>query len=81
VVGVLRLDLISRLEKEGIVTEILSLIEKEFYDCFGVDAMITKAIPSAKQRINALLNSGYSKIEGNALVSFDDYYMISRVSS
>ncbi|KTD86523.1 GNAT family N-acetyltransferase [Paenibacillus etheri] len=81
VVGVLRIDLISRLENEGIVTEILSLIEKEFYDCFGVDAMITKAIPSAKQRINALLNSGYRIIEGNALVSFDDYYMISRVSS
>ncbi|MDH6371626.1 ribosomal-protein-alanine N-acetyltransferase [Paenibacillus sp. PastF-3] len=80
VIGVLRLDLISRLENEGVLTEILSMIEKEFYDCFGVDAMITKAIPAAKQRITALLNSGYSKIEGNALVSFYDYYMISRVS-
>ncbi|WP_449601260.1 GNAT family N-acetyltransferase [Paenibacillus sp. Marseille-Q9583] len=81
VIGVLRLDLISRLENEGVLTEILSMIEKEFYDCFRVDSMITKAIPHAKQRITALLNSGYSKIEGNSLVSFDDYYMISRVSS
>lgn len=79
-IGVLRLDLISRLENEGVLTEILSMIEKEFYDCFRVDAMITKAIPTAKQRINALLNSGYSKIVGNALVSFNDYYMISRAA-
>ncbi|MNP24724.1 hypothetical protein D3C76_1175000 [compost metagenome] len=56
------------------------MIEKEFYDCFGVDAMITKAIPTAEQRISALLNSGYSKIVGNALVSFNDYYMISRAA-
>lgn len=80
VVGVLRLDLISRLENEGVLTEILSLIEKEFYDCFGVDAMITKAIPTAEQRITALLNSGFSKIEGDALVPFNDYYMISKPS-
>ncbi|MEK4040708.1 hypothetical protein NYE44_16595 [Paenibacillus sp. FSL L8-0493] len=80
VVGVLRIDLISRLENEGNLNEILSLIEREFYDCFGVDAMITKAIPSAEKRVIALLNSGYAKIEGDTLVSFNDYYMISRVS-
>lgn len=56
------------------------MIEKEFYDCFRVDAMITKAIPTAEQRISALLNSGYSKIVGNALVSFNDYYLISRAA-
>lgn len=80
VIGVLRLDLISRLENEGVLTEILSMIEKEFYDCFGVDAMITKAIPSAEQRITALLNSCFSKIEGDTRVPFNDYYMISRAS-
>lgn len=80
VVGVLRLDLISRLENKGVLTEILSLIEKEFYNCFGVDAMITKAIPSAEQRVNALLHSGYSTIESNLIVPFSDYYLISRAS-
>ncbi|WP_313641254.1 hypothetical protein [Paenibacillus sp.] len=79
-VGVLRLDLISRLENEVVLTEILSLIEKEFYDFFEVDAMITKAIPRAEQRITALLSSGYTKIEGYGLVPFNDYFIISRAS-
>ncbi|MNO96687.1 hypothetical protein D3C76_883660 [compost metagenome] len=77
VVGVLRLDLISRMENEEVLIEILSLVEKEFYDCFGVDAIITKAIPRAEQRINALLHSGYSTMEGNAMMPFNDYYLTS----
>lgn len=78
-VGVLRLDLVSRLETEALITEILSMIEKEFYDCFGVNSVITKAIPIAKERVIALMNCGYQKVDNSPILPFDDYYVRARV--
>lgn len=81
VIGVLRLDLISKLEIVGCITEILSMIEKEFYDCFTVNVIITKAIPLAGERVISLLNTGYQKIEGNSLLPYNDYYVKARAFS
>lgn len=78
-VGVLRMDLISRLETDVFITEILSLIEKKFFNCFGVDAVITKAIPMAEQRVIALKALGYQPIESSPTVPFNDYYIRTRM--
>jgi len=74
-VGVLRIDLASKYEKEGLITEILNMVEGNFYDCFEVESIITKAIPEAKQRIIALKNSDYQELNNNTIVSFDYYYI------
>lgn len=77
-IGILRLDLLSSFESEGNITEILSLIEKEFYDYFDVDAIITKAISKAETRILVLLRRGYSKIKETSWAPINDYYIIMR---
>lgn len=40
--------------KDKTVAEILSIASDNFYDLFEVDSIITKAVPSAVQRIAAL---------------------------
>ena len=77
-VGVLRLDLVSRLETEALITEIFAMVKDELYDCFGVHTVITKAIPRAEQRVVALMNSGYQKIDNSSILPFDDYYFRAR---
>lgn len=77
-VGILRLDLVSRLETEAFITEILTMVNDELYDCFGVHTVITKAIPRADQRVIALMNRGYQKIDNSSILPFDDYYFRAR---
>ena len=74
-VGVLRLDLASGYEKVEIITELLNIIEDNFYYNFEVESIITKAIPEAKQRVSALKNSGFRELEPNTIVSFDSYFI------
>lgn len=58
--GVLRVDLQSYYEKECYIFELLELSNKYFYEVFETDNIIIKAIPKAKQRISALIDSGFS---------------------
>jgi ribosomal-protein-alanine N-acetyltransferase len=61
--GILRIDLQSQYEKKDIILAILHLANQFFYEAFSVDCIITKAIPSADERIDALMSEKYHKIE------------------
>ncbi|WMJ88357.1 GNAT family N-acetyltransferase [Anaerocolumna sp. MB42-C2] len=70
--GVLRLDISSSYEKEEIITELIKAVNKNLYDLFQVNKVFTKAIPTAIERISALLNCGYSKLENGSIIPYGD---------
>lgn len=74
-VGILRLDLASQYEKEELIGEIVDVINDNFYDDFEVENIITKAIPETKQRICALKNRGFMKLQSNTILPYDYYFM------
>lgn len=71
--GILRIDLRSDYETEPILMQIFDIADKHFYDAFGVDIILTKAIPEATERIAALEHSGYTALRKKFLI-YDDYY-------
>ena len=73
--AVLRLDLCSSYEKEEIISELLQTVDEYLYDLFQVDEVFTKAIPTASERISALLNCSYSKLADGSIVPYGDYYI------
>ena len=74
-VGILRIDLVSTYEKEIPISEILNLVDDNFYEFFEVESIIIKAIPEAGQRIMALRNNGYKELNYNPIMPFDSYYI------
>ncbi len=72
--GVLRIDLRSDYETRPVITDILEIAAKHFYDAFDVNAILTKAVPAAVERIETLTDAGYRPLEGH-LVKFGDYYV------
>lgn len=74
-VGVFRLDLASKYEKEEYILELLKVAEDKFYDDFRLEHIITKAVPEAKERIAALKKSGYMELEPNVIMPFSSYYI------
>jgi RimJ/RimL family protein N-acetyltransferase len=65
--GVVRIDIISIYETADHIGELLSLFEREnFYELFNVDLFVTKAVPEATERIQALQTAGYSKFNWDA---------------
>lgn len=66
-VGMLRLDLCVAYEKETYIAEIIEVAKQHFYEDFGLEFIMIKAIAEAVQRINVLKSSGYVPIE--------DYYI------
>lgn len=77
-IGVLRIDLSSKYEKENVIAEILSEVEKYFYDDFQVNSIITKGTPEAKQRVNILNKFGFNELKKGLIVMFDFYYIKKR---
>ena len=77
-VGVLRLDLASPYEQEGMIAEILQVVEEHFYGLFAVDSVITKAVPQAAERIRALRGLGFQPVPDKAIVPYDHYYLRTR---
>ncbi|WFR54882.1 GNAT family protein [Anaerocolumna sp. AGMB13025] len=73
--AVLRIDLASSYEKEGVITEVLKAVEDNLYDLFQVEQVFTKAVPEATARMQALLNCGYQKVAEGTIVPFGDYYI------
>lgn len=61
--GILRLDICSEYEKYQILKELFELCITEFFPLFKVKRIITKAIPIAEERIKALSELGFSKID------------------
>lgn len=77
IIGILRIDLVSTYEKEDMIKEILGMVDDNLYDDFGVDSILTKAIPEDKQRLVALKVMGYS-LAKEKILPFDFYYIKTR---
>lgn len=75
--GVLRIDLQSNYENEPVIDSILEIVNENFYKVFDVDAIITKAIPSATKRITSLIKKGYSPLNRKFIVY--DHYFINKI--
>lgn len=58
--GVLRIDLCSSYETEAYLAEIMGLAVDRFYEDFGVEQMVFKAIPAATARVAALSRWGFT---------------------
>lgn len=59
--GVLRIDLMSKYERNHIISAVLDLADRHFFTAFYVNCILTKAIPSAEERIAALKSHNYSE--------------------
>ncbi len=73
--GVLRVDLAASYETDMFLDELFSLASRRFFTLFGVDKMLTKAIPEAVARIAPLRKNGFTVTEfrGHA-----HYYALNR---
>lgn len=75
--GILRLDLRSDYEKKDVISDLLWLCDVLF-DHF--DTVVTKAVPSATERIAALNKFGFvpycEKIVGHDGTEYGDYYVL-----
>lgn len=76
--GILRLDIVSRYEKENYLYEIINLCSKCFFNNFDVSIIITKAIPEAKERVRSLTALGFEKYHHPER---DNYYTLSNYIS
>ncbi len=75
VCGVLRIDLRSEYERKNYLMELLKLSNIHFYDIFKVNRIIIKSIPYAKERISALIESGFSELKNNTVVEYSNYFI------
>lgn len=62
-VGVLRIDLASAYEKEAYLSELLKMAKDCFFEDFGVENIITKAVSIAEKRTKVLRDFGYKPLE------------------
>ncbi len=74
-VGVLRVDIASAYEQEAYLQELLAFARDNFRDYFGNRRLVTKAVPPAVQRRNALETGGWTYID--TFREYRDYYSIS----
>jgi hypothetical protein len=56
--GILRLDIASKYEEAAVLHKLFSVCLNEFFDWFAVSLIVTKAIPEATERVNALKSLG-----------------------
>ena len=77
--SILRLDLRSDYEHEGVIWEILELIVPKAYALFDCSMIATKAVPAAKERICALARLGFTrsdeKLIGHDGAKYGDYFV------
>ena len=72
--GVLRLDICSKYEQVVFLHELIHIADCFFYE-FGCEKIVTKAIPDAVERINALTQNGYTAYPANKEWEREDYYI------
>ena len=70
--GVLRIDICSKYEQVGFLNELLHIADYFFCE-FGCEEIVTKAVPHAVQRINALTQNGYAACPVNEGWLWSDY--------
>ena len=61
--AVLHIDFSVPYETQEYISELLSLANAEFFKIFGVKHLLIRAVPTAKERIMALLSAGYEPFE------------------
>ena len=78
--GILRLDLRSDYEHQGVIWEILDLIVPKAYALFDCSMIATKAVAAAKERICALSRLGFmrsdEKLIGHDGTEYGEYYIL-----
>ncbi|WP_026884726.1 GNAT family N-acetyltransferase [Clostridium akagii] len=72
--GVLRIDLKTNYETKLVIENILETVNENFYEVFNVEAILTKAIPDATNRIHSLLKKGYRPINRKFMI-YNDYFV------
>jgi len=73
--GMLRIDLASAYETADAIAEILVVVDAYFFDLFGVQSMITKSIPAARERTAALQRARYQLLDDQTIIHFADYWV------
>jgi RimJ/RimL family protein N-acetyltransferase len=72
--GILRIDIISSLENEMVLSEILRMVSDNFYADFDIKNIIIKATKDDGERVLALENNSFGKLEDNTF-PYSDYYI------
>jgi hypothetical protein len=72
--GILRIDLQSKYETQPVINDILEIVDENFYKVFHVEAILTKAISNAAERITSLVQKGYQPINKKFMI-YDDYFV------
>jgi [ribosomal protein S5]-alanine N-acetyltransferase len=80
-VGILRLDLCSEYETEHFLGELIKMSNQHFYEAFGLENIMTKAISKAANRIKVLANNCYIPVIGHSVMPFDNYYIRNCITS
>lgn len=61
--GIFRLDIASKYEKATYLNQLYSLGLSNFFDIFAVNLIVTKAIPTAVERVNVLQKLGFTSYD------------------
>lgn len=72
--GILRIDLQSKYENKEILNSILEISNQHFYELFNVHSILTKAIPTAKERIISLKENGFCPLNKKFMI-YGDYFV------
>lgn len=75
--GILRIDIISSLEDEKNISEVLSVVSDHFFADFNVGKIIIKATEEDSERRTALRKNNFNKFEDSSF-PFSDYFVKSR---
>lgn len=73
--GMLRIDLRSDYEDYDIISQILQIVDRYFYDEFEVAHILTKAPESADDRISALNDADFCPLKQLVTDKYGDYYV------
>lgn len=80
--GVMRLDIRSDYENEECITNMLKVFVPSAFDLFGVDTIVTKAIPEAIDRVQGLKNLKFKstdeKLIGEDGTAYGDYWILNK---
>jgi len=72
--SVLRIDILSQYENEKHLSEILRIAD-QFFNDFRCSTIVTKAMPEATKRINALMRNGYDSFPKSPAWKREHYFI------
>jgi len=73
--GILRVDIISNLEKEKVFSEIFKMTAENFFSDFGIKKIITKYPEDDQQRVLGLEKCNFERVEDYKIIPYSNYYM------